>query len=202
MKAFIDLYIKRLVKPSILKHLGFTAVVVEEYEKRVDNVDGLHIVRGILLSATRLGELKEKLRGIKEKYPIVLVDPLSVEVARFAAHDGRVDGIWLDEENIKIVDKAQINMMRQYSKPLIISIREYLSLPGQYKSMIYRRIKLAIDRGVTIIPVSGATSHKEYIVPSTMVYLLSFLFDTDYKYWIYTLASASREILLRNGVVP
>ncbi len=202
VKAFIDLcvtgYSGELVK--VLKVLGFKAVMVTSYDKRVSRADDLVIVRGVVLSSSSDKELRNKLRGIKEEYVIVFTRPLSISAARFSGRDSRIDGVFIDQDTLHYIDRAQISLMKQFSKPLILPLSSFLNTSARIKSMIYRRVIYAFNNGVNIIPVSYASGMYEVMIPISTIKLLEQLFGINEEYWLYMLTSGAKELLIKNGV--
>ncbi|ADI32702.1 RNase P subunit p30 family protein [Staphylothermus hellenicus] len=201
-KIFIDLWIKEINEEIIyfLDKLGFIGVAVEDLSTRYKKINNLVIVKKAVISAEKRSELRKHLRGIKNKTVIVSVKPLSIEAARMAAHDGRVDTIIIDKDSLYYIDKAQINMMKQFSKPLEIPLNDFLKANRKYQSMIYRRINLALQRNIPLIISSHATKTSELLNPVGATYLSKILFDINIKQALIYLTSFPREIIVANGV--
>jgi len=202
LKIFFDLWVNKIDEKTIdiLEKLGYRAIATTD---NVSNIDtkGLKIVNKIVISAERRGELLDSLRGVKERFKIVSVKPLSVESARTAAHDTRVDTIIIDDETYEYIDKAQINLMKQFRKPLELPFNKYLALNDSLKAVIYRRLKyyLSIAKQPLIIS-SYANNWNEVLIPRCIVYYASLLLGLHVKQALLFITSYPREILLRNGV--
>ncbi|ABN69954.1 RNase P subunit p30 [Staphylothermus marinus F1] len=201
-KIFIDLWIKEINEEIIyfLEKLDFIGVAVEELNTRYKKIDDLVIVKKVVISADKRSELRKHLQGIKNRAVIVSVKPLSVEAARMAAHDGRVDTIIIDEDSLYYIDKAQINMMKQFSKPLEFPLNDFLKASRKYQSMIYRRINLALQRNIPLIMSSHATKASELLNPVGATYLSKILFNINVKQALIYLTSYPRELIIANGV--
>ncbi len=199
---FIDLFIENINEQvlRLLNYMGYRAVVTDKVKEKIQRINGIVIVKGLLLSSRNEKNLRAKLRGIKEKYAIILIEPLSTATARFAAHDSRVDGITLTCKNTLYIDPGQAGMMKQYSKPLILPLKDLVECPYKIVSRIFRRIIFFRNKGIDIIPVSKTNSPSYIMNPITTPLFLSYLFGLDKSYWLYSISNAPREILVRNGV--
>ncbi len=199
---FIDLCIEKIDEPmaKLLVLMGYKAAAVLEYEEKTGRIDKLFIIRCKLLRSRKESSLRKALRGIKGEYPIVLVEPMDIQSARFAGRDSRIDGILIGEASLRVIDRAQISLMKQYSKPLILPMKIFYNMDSRRKAMVYRRIAYAYDRGVNIIPVSYASEIYDILIPQSITKLLEHYFGINNRYWLYMLTSGVGEILVKNGV--
>ena len=184
----------------ILEKLGYKAIAYEgdELPRQFKN---LVVVKKKVLSTSNKKELLSSLKGVKREKVIVSVRPLSTEVARTAAHDTRVDTIVIDKDTYYFIDKPQINLMKQYHKPLELPFNEYLNYEPHIRSMIYRRIKYYLTYAKQPIIISSrALNWNEVLVPKSIIALLSLLFELDPREALLSITNYPREILVRNGV--
>ena len=206
MSGYIDLWIKipkdldRIA--SIAKLMGYIYVGLEDhgFKWKIKEINGVKFIKRITIEARTEKEIRERVRGIKVNYPIVAVKPLSIQVARFAARDGRIDLIVLDRDTIEYIDKTQAGMMKQFCKPLEFCINCFLKASSREKGMIYRRIRLFQYYNVPIIYSSGASHWNELIHPKGIVKLLSTLVDVPMTSIVYGLSSIPLEVIVRNNV--
>ncbi len=204
MINYIDLWVKK-IDDKLLEtayKLGYRVLGVEGLNKKTIRKNHVLLVSKIVVSAKRKKELKKKLEGIKTRSVLVGVRPLSIEVARMAAHDKRIDTIIIDDETLYYIDKTQIHVMKYYRKPLELPLSVFLSLSTRKKAMIYRRIKLYIDNNMPLLVSSMSKTWSELYEPISLIYLLKELFEMPLKEALLTLTNYPLEILASNGVKP
>jgi len=207
MRIYVDFWIKTLDEKTItlLKKMGYCAAVYE-----VSDVDSealntkdaeLTIVGKVVLAESSKDELLRKLRGIRSKRVVVSVKPLSVEVARLAAHDGRVDTIIIDSDTLHYIDKAQLNLMKQFFKPLELPINDFIRSNPHVKAAIYRRIHyyMLYTKNPLIIS-SKASAWYELYSPLSLVNLVSTAFGIEPSEALLYITAHPRGILTRIGV--
>jgi len=206
LKGYVDLWVRvsdELDKiADIAWIMGYKYVGIEDhgYKWKVKVVNRVRFIKRITIEARTEKEIRERVRGIKVEYPIVAVKPLSIQVARFAARDGRIDLVVLDRDTIQYIDKTQAGMMKQYRKPLEVCINCFLKASSREKGMMFRRLRLFQHYSVPIIYSSGASSWNELIHPHGVTTLVSTLLGIPRSSVIYGLASLPLEILVRNGI--
>ncbi len=200
MRIYIDLWVKKLDDKTLylFKKLGYKAIA---HEGESIATKDIVVVKKKVVRVSSKSELLEALKGIKRDKVIVSVKPLSIEVARAAAHDSRVDTIIIDRESLKYIDKPQINLMKQFVKPLELPLSSFLKYSPSIRAMIYRRIKYYFFYAKQPIIVSScAETWNEIMIPKSTIYLLSQLFDLSPKETILFITTYPREILIHNGV--
>ncbi len=206
MKNYIDLWVKNIDIEMIrvLDKLGYIAIAVESLPDNLDrdsNKYSIHIVEKKIIEASSKKELREKLYNIKKKPCIVSAKPLSKEVARMAGHDSRVDTIIIDADTVKYIDRNQINLMKEYSKPLELPINIWFSTPYRIRSMIYRRINYYLLRtSLPLIISSSASKWNEIMIPRSIITYMALSFGMSREELIASLTTYPREILVKNGV--
>jgi len=207
MRIYVDFWIKTLDEKTttLLKKLGYRAAVYEggdldsEASKVADRE--LTIVGKVVLTESSKDELLRKLRGIKSKRVVVSVKPLSVEVARLAARDSRVDTIVIDSDALHYIDKAQLNLMKQFFKPLELPINDFIQSSLHVKAAIYRRIHYyMLHTKNPLIISSKASTWYELYSPLSLVNLVSTLFGIEPREALLYLTTYPRGILTRIGV--
>lgn len=202
LRGYIDLWLRDFDEEmyKTLVNLGFKAVAVEDYYTATKRLPELIVIRKKIISAESRKELRDKLRGIKSENIIVSVRPLGVEAARMAAHDRRVDTIIMDDETLYYIDKAQLNLMKDFNKPLEICVTKLLCFSPKKKAMIYRRINFAIRRKIHLVLVSCASSWNHVLTPISLVYFFSLFANIPLRKVLEAITSTPHAILARNGV--
>ncbi len=207
MSSFIDFWID--ADTSVLEELvdyarmlGYYILCVEDkgFEWKVIKKKGVRLVKRITIVEDSEKSLKERLRGIKVDYPVVVVKPTGIQSARLAARDGRVDAIVLDSESIHYIDKTQASMMKRSGKPLEVPINSFVKSSRRVKAMIYRRLYLFYQYGVPVIYSSCARDWNKLVHPKGVVSLIKTLISIDYRNVLLSLSDIPREVLVRNGV--
>jgi len=201
LRIYIDLWVRKLDEKTrdLLEKLGYRAVVVEE----TGGVDtgGLVVVKKKIIETSSREELRRALHGVKSEKCVVSVKPLSVTVARAATHDSRVDTIIIDPYTYKYIDINQINMMKEYCKPLELPFNTWFYSEPSTRSMIYRRVITYLLRTkLPLIISSSASSYNEVLVPASILSYLNILFGIDKREGLLYLTTYPREILVKNGV--
>ncbi|MCD6487983.1 MAG: RNase P subunit p30 [Desulfurococcales archaeon] len=210
MRGFIDLWLDiepdEVEKAIDVGHkMGYTAFGLEDhgFNWRVKKLRDkkITLVKRITLSEEKESKLKEKLRGIKLSFPIVSVKPQSIQVARFAARDGRVDTIIVDKDTAMYIDKTQVLMVKRYRKVLEIPLEEFLKANDRAKAMIYRRLLLILHYNTPFIISSRARKWNKIHHPLSIISLLTSLLDLDNKdLLLHNISGLPLEILVKNGV--
>jgi len=184
---------------SMYYKLGYTLIACEKFSGRPGEVAerSVSVVSKVVISASSVGELKEALGRVEYRESVVAVYPESVEVARWAAHDSRVDVILLAPGNIKVFDKKQFNTMKYYSKPLEIRIPHLLYSSSEVKGYFYRRLNMLVRSRVGFALGTSASSLYELIHPIVVIKALKTLYDVPEKVTLLALTDIPRQIILR-----
>ncbi len=182
---------------KVAYELGYTALGVEDkgYSWKIKRINGITLYKRITITAEKEKELKEKLRGIKLKYPIVAVNPLGIQAARLAARDGRVDLVVLSTDSLDYIDKAQVSLMKQYGKPLELHVNSFLRMSGRARAMVYRRLNLFYRYLVPVVYSSGAKNWPQLIHPEGIVSLFSTLLELPRNSIRYSISSLPLEMV-------
>jgi len=204
VKIYVDLWIKTLDDKTIaiLKKLNYRAVAYEGEDVVESSVgEQLIIVRKKVIAESNKRSFLNALKGVRQEKVLVSVKPLSVDVARTAAHDSRVDTIIIDRDTAEFIDKAQLSLMKQFSKPLELPLREYLSYDPSTKAIIYRRLQqyLAYTKQPLIIS-SKASNWFEVFSPKSLISLTSILLGVDHRTALLYITTYPRELLANIGV--
>jgi len=135
------------------------------------------VIPRLVLKAAGVPELRRGLSTVDSLHSYITMVPGSIQVARWSAHDDRVDAVMMTSENMDLFDKKQFNTMRSYGKPLEVSVKDLLSMSDTKRSQAYRRLNLALRIGVKLIVGSGAEEPYELYHPLSIVYILSTMYD-------------------------
>jgi len=203
LRIYIDLWIKELDSDTanILWKLGFKAVAVEKLNTDKIKPNDIVVVKKKVIEARSRQELRERLRGVSREHSIISIKPYSIEAARMAAHDSRVDTIIIDKDTLKYMDKNQFSLMKQFSKPLEVSFKTLIEPNSRVKAMIYRRINYyLLYTKLPLIVSSEATKWNEVLVPVSTISFLTTLFNIDSRDALLSISNYPREILVRKGV--
>lgn len=200
MKGFyIDLWIKSL-DPELCRMLhetGYSIIVLEGTYPSV--CEGILVFEKKIVEAASRKELLHKLRNVDRKY-VVSVKPRSVESARVAARDSRVDTIILDEDSVRFMDKHQFNLMKQFVKPLEFSLNTWLRTSLKNRALVHRALFTCIHRyGLPIVVSSGASKWNEVIHPKSAIEFLSSLLNIPPIISNLYVSVYPRDVLVRKG---
>ncbi|MEM1772296.1 MAG: hypothetical protein QXQ71_00515 [Desulfurococcaceae archaeon] len=184
-KIFVDAYVRkcdsRLLETAWI--MGYRALVCEEInvpfpnKNYASNSSTTRLIRKVVIRAKDVPELRKKLGEVNYRKRFVTVQPLDIEVARWASHDSRIDSILLTTENIHVFDKKQQNTMKYYSKPLEIPLHILFRGDVELRGVIYRRMQLYAGRRVPVIISSMAEKWNELYPPISIVKLLLTQYD-------------------------
>ena len=191
-------YSDKCIETYIL--LGYKAACIQGLKHKIIRRDKFVAIRKSVIQSEKQKELKNIIKEEKTRSFIISVIPLSIEVSRFAARDGRVDTVILAPESIRYIDKTEITMLKRFSKPLEIPVNTLLSQPPSIKAMILRRIDLALKYGVPIILSSGAREWNEILSPVSFIALGSLILNNTMKEVMVMLTNYTRELMAKNGV--
>ncbi len=180
--------------------LGYRAACIEGLNHKIIRKNNFIAVRKSTIYSESQKNLKHDIRDEKSRSFIIAVVPLSIEVARFAARDGRVDMVVLIPDSVRYMDKTEIAMLKRFSKPLEVPINTLITQPSSVKAMIIRRIDLALKYNVTIILSSWAHEWNEILAPISYTALGSILLRIPMKDVLVMLTNYTRELMVKNGV--
>lgn len=184
----------------MFKTAGYGAVVVEGCSFRWRCVEGLLVACRKTLRGEDERGLKTMLRGIKLRYPLVAVEPLSRQAARFAARDRRVDLIVLSRDTLQYIDKTQARMMKHHGKILEIRMSDYFRMDQREKAMVYRRINLFRSIDADVVFSSGARSIYEVIPVFSLTRLAANLYGIRIGYVEASVSTLIWKRLVDGGV--
>ena len=187
---------------KVASSLGYMVLVCENAEGDLKEAREPHSPRTlqkIVLASNDVNDLKNTLRRVDYKTCFVSVEPLSTQVARWSAHDTRVDSLLLTSRNIDVFDKAQAGIMKYYSKPLEVGISTLL-LEGDIGAKVYRRIRLYAFYKVPLIVSSVASAWYELVHPRSIVSLLTISYDLPREYAIQAITSTPYFIVNKKRV--
>lgn len=203
-RFFIDSYIERCDEKLLILawRLGYRAVsCLDASIKSENDRKGLPVVvRKKVISASSVSELKEKLRESDHKSEFITVHPLSIEVARWCAHDGRVDSILVSNDNIQLFDKKQLSVIKYYSKPIEVSMRDLLG-DLSMRSALYRRLSLYLSRRAPFILSSRAREWYELYHPISLVRIVSTQYEIPARFILLSITNIPGMILSNKKMV-
>ncbi len=205
MPGYIDA--SSTIEPSprsiaVYRAAGFTGVVVEGCSFTYRCVDGFIVACRATIIGESERELKRRLRGIKLRYPIVAVVPRSVQAARFAARDRRVDIIVLSRDSMPFIDRTEAGMMKRSGKLLEARVSDYLGLGLREKAMFYRRLALFRHMGADILVSSGATDIYGVYPVKSLIAIASNIYGLDPCYAEASITTLIWKRLVDAGVRP
>lgn len=179
--------------------MGYYVAVIEGAGRNVCRDMSVYEKR--VIEAFSRKELLDKLRSIDWGRSVVSVKPRSVESARVAARDSRVDTIIVDEISAKFMDKHQFNLMKQFVKPLEFSLNNWLRMSLKNRTLVYRALFIYTHRyKLPIIASSGASSWNEAIHPRSIIDFLTRLLNVPPMLSTMSVTAHPRDILVRKKV--
>lgn len=197
-RVYIDSYVEVCTRELLEKayKLGYQSIVCINLQQNMES-HKLLTYRKVLIEAGDVSELKSTLRQLNYAEYYVTVIPRSVEVARWASHDTRIDSIMLTRENISVFDKKQFSTMKYYGKPLEVSLKDVFECKNTACSSILKRVVFSSRSGVPLIVGSGARDWYELIPPYSLVKLLVLYFDLEPQLALLSITDIPRQVLLR-----
>ncbi|MEM4717245.1 MAG: hypothetical protein QXE81_00610 [Desulfurococcaceae archaeon] len=129
----------------------------------------------------------------------ITVHPLSVETARWCAHDSRVDSILMTPENISLFDKKQLGVMKYYSKPLEVTMKDLLD-KVELRELIYRRLKLYISRRLPFILSSRAEKWCDLYPPLSLLKIMLTQYDVPDEISMLAISNIPEMIISRKRI--
>ena len=176
--VFIDVYVEHCNRTLVeyARKLGYSILACQVIEEQLNDIP-VGIVGKSVITASSVKELKNKLREADYRRNIITIHPLSIEVARWASHDNRVDSILLTGENIEVFDKKQASIMKYYSKPLEILLPLLLHGDHEIRGIINRRLNLFTRSKVGFLIGSKAREWSELYSPFSIIKILSTQYD-------------------------
>lgn len=178
--------------------MGYLAIVLEGADP--DVCRDIHVFEKKVIEAGSRRELLDKLRSIDWGRSVVSVKPRSVESARVAARDSRVDTIILDEDSARFMDKHQFNIMKKSAKPIEFSLNNWLKTSLKNRVLIFRVLYMYIHRySLPIVASSGASEWYEAIHPRSIIDFLSRLLNVPPIVSTLYVTVYPREVLVRKG---
>ncbi|WP_434731781.1 RNase P subunit p30 family protein [Thermogladius sp. KZ2Tp1] len=181
------------------RRLGYKVVSVEGLDSGEASLDP-NVFSKVVVVSDSISNLKSALGGLKGPKTVVSVVPLNVEVARWVAHDRRVDSIVMTSRNQVLFDKKQASVMKYYDKPLEVPFTEIRGANESSLAGFVKRLKLMISRKVPIIISSGASGILEYHHPLVVLSFIVKLLDVDYEAAKAMLSTNPYKVLTRTAI--
>jgi ribonuclease P/MRP protein subunit RPP1 len=181
------------------RRLGYKVVSVEGIDSGEASLPP-NVFSKVVVVSDNISHLKSALAGLKRPKTVVSVVPLNVEVARWVAHDKRVDSIVMTSRNQAVFDKKQASVMKYYNKPLEVPFTEIRGANESSLAGFVKRLKLMISRKVPIIISSGASDILEYHHPLVVLSFIVKLLDVDYEAAKAMLSTNPYKVLTRTAI--
>ena len=181
------------------RRLGYKVVSVEGLDSGKASLPP-NVFSKVVVVSDSISNLKSALAGLKRPKTVVSVVPLNVEVARWVAHDRRVDSIVMTSRNQVLFDKKQASVMKYYDKPLEVPFTEIRGANESSLAGFVKRLKLMISRKVPIIISSGASGILEYHHPLVVLSFIVKLLDVDYETAKAMLSTNPYKVLTRTAI--
>lgn len=180
---------------EVASKLGYSTLVCGDVCSDVLGDPFVKVFKKAVITAEKLSELRSALRETENKKMFVTVCPVTVEIARWAAHDTRVDSILMTSENVKIFDKRQVNVMKYYAKTLEVHLPHLLHDDSELRGMLYRRLNMFVRSKVALVVGSSAKEWVDLVPPLSLVKFLSTQYDIPEKTALLSLTDVPRQIL-------
>ncbi|WP_440060195.1 RNase P subunit p30 family protein [Thermogladius sp. 4427co] len=200
-QLYIDLWIKT-PDPVFFQEasrLGYRILASEGLKEEFGN-GRIRVLRKIVLPVSTVEEARKKLAGVKKERAIVSVVPFSIEVARWVAHDRRVDSIVMTPENMDVFDKKQASIMKYYNKPVEIPFSSIINLPEESLAGFVKRLRLIILKKTQVVVSSGSRSILEIQHPKVVSSYLSALLSIPYDTAEYMISANPYKLVVKLGV--
>ncbi len=170
---------------------------------------GLDFVTRVDILTDSRQEFKRMLSKFRRRFELVVVRPLSVEVARDAATDARVDLISFPPDRMcKMLDPSQIRLMREGGKALELPFSECFRFMDVGRAL--RRVFCVMEKcrfgKVPLVITSRATCVREVLHAYEALSLyVTFGFSREdayrnFKHWVMERLDINRKKLA--GIIP
>lgn len=203
-RVFIDSYVKNCDSKTLETawRLGYKIIICEDPHSvsQLRSSSGVpRVIKKTLLSVKDQSELKKHLKDVDYNRTFVTIHPLSIDVARWCTHDSRVDSILMTHENLHVFDKRQLGVMKYYSKPLEITIKDLLERVD-LRELVYRRLKLYVSRRLPFILSSRAERWSDLYSPLALLKIMSTQYDIPDEITMLALSNIPEMIISRKKV--
>lgn len=199
LKLYIDVYVETCDEAvlNVAQKLGYKAVVCRHLidEER----DHLEVYEKIIIDAESRQELKKTLASLNTRRYFVTLVPRSIEVARWASHDTRIDSIMLTPDNLEIFDKKQFNTMSYYGKPVEISLKQIINADVETRGKLFRRLNLLLRSKAGLLVGSGASSWNELYHPFTVIKILALAYDIPPTIALLSITDFPKQIIVKKS---
>jgi ribonuclease P/MRP protein subunit RPP1 len=162
------------------KRLGYRIIAAEGLNGATV-IEGVKMLGKIVFEVSGIEEARRLLAGLKKPGVLVGVVPLTVETARWIAHDRRVDTIVMTSKNMSVFDKKQASVMKYYGKPLEVAFTEISKSSEEIVGQFARKLRLLLGKNIPVIVSSGAREILEYQHPMVVSSYLAKLLSLDLK---------------------
>lgn len=190
---------------EIAKKLNITGlgIVAHQNELEWDERDDIDIVKAVLIKPKNVSDMKDIVKGVREKAEVVIVAGGDYEINRSAVENPFVDILAYPEFNRKDSGMDHVCMRAAHENNVAIEInfREVLETGGRHRALILaamrKNIMLAKKYDVKIVTTSGAFSKWNMRSPRDMV-ALTHILGLDISDAIATVSDIPKEIVEDN----
>ncbi|RLE57192.1 MAG: hypothetical protein DRJ40_02420 [Thermoprotei archaeon] len=133
---------------------------------------GLEYISRVDIVSNRKGFIKLCLRSIRRSFELVAIGTSSLEVARFAARDRRVDIVYFTSGSRRLLDDVECRMLSEGGKLLELSLSKLLLDISKYFATYRYVVEMCSEYGVNIVFTSGASSVHELRAPRELASVL------------------------------
>lgn len=177
--------------------LGYSGVLCDNYDPNTTKPPRMKVVKKLIIDAENSSKLKSQLKGVNPNSVFITVHPYSTEVARWSAHDTRIDSILMTPNNMKLFDRKQLSVMKYYSKPLEIHLPHLIQSENDVRGALYRRLNLFVRGGSSLLLGSAAEHWTDIYPPISIVKFLSTHYDIPEGFSRVSLTDVPRQIIIR-----
>ncbi|MEM2024790.1 MAG: hypothetical protein QXW94_00670 [Desulfurococcaceae archaeon] len=203
-RVFTDIYVKNCTD-VLLKNawrLGYSSILCEGGEFQTAGHTRLRAVKKIIVNAETSSKLKSQLRSIDHGKTFITVHPLSIDVARWSAHDTRVDSILMTPSNMRFFDKKQLSIMKYYAKPLEVHLPYLIHSDSDIRGALYRKLNLFVGGRVALLLGSAAEHWVDMYPPISIIKFLLTQYDIPEDFSRTALTDTPRQVITNKAGPP
>jgi RNase P/RNase MRP subunit p30 len=147
-------------------------------------------------------ELKNKVRNYRNVYHIIAVEPISENQARWAARDGRVDIVTLNDQNVEIMQQESIySLAKAHSKVVEFQMKSIITASKSTQGKLVRQYSkvysYAKQRDVKFCLSSGAVKIHQLKEMDTWR-VIATIFGVEYSKGKEAISTTCLDIYSRN----
>ncbi len=173
---------------SFLRDLGYSAfstkltvqrsedlrkvIEVRDLLRSISEGVGLEYIPRVDIVSDRKEFIKLCLRNIRRSFELIAVGTSSLEIARFAARDRRVDIVYFISGSRRLLDDVECKMLSEGNKLLELSLSKLLLDISKYFATYRYIVEMCSKYSVNIVFTSGASSVYELRAPRELASVL------------------------------